>query len=322
MDLKATTHICASPVRDEEETQVFPTSPTYLIVVHGGTTGAMLRIEDVETRLGRGTDSTHQFHDTTVSRRHAVITQDDEGQTWITDQGSSNGTFVDNKRLPPRTPVLIEDGARIQLGGAVVLKFVTLDPCDERFQREMYERTVRDNLTGLYNRAYLMEQIGPLRERNQMLGLGTAVLMLDVDHFKRVNDVYGHDAGDAALREVAKTLRDSTRSEDLVARYGGEEFLILLPVSSTEQAVERAEQIRSLLAERSVRAGRRELRITASFGVSCSLIDRPRTISALIATADSALYEAKRAGRNLVVDASRLLAAGQRRTESCDAMAV
>ncbi|WP_165071590.1 diguanylate cyclase [Paludisphaera rhizosphaerae] len=322
MDLKATTHICASPVRDEEETHVFPTSPMYLIIVHGGTTGALLRIEGAETRLGRGTESTHQFHDPTVSRRHAVVTQDDEGQTWITDLGSSNGTFVDNKRIPPRKPIQIEDGARIQLGGTVVLKFVTLDPCDERFQREMYERTVRDNLTGLYNRAYLLEQIGPLCERNFIRGLGTAVLMIDVDHFKRINDTHGHDAGDAALREVAKTLRDSTRSEDLVARYGGEEFLVALPTSSKEQALERAEQIRMFLADRIIRAGRRELRITASFGVSCSLIGRPRTINALISTADLALYEAKRAGRNRVVDASQLLAEGERRTESCEALAV
>lgn len=321
MDLKATTHICASPVGDEEDTHVFPTSPTYLIVVHGGTTGALLQIEGSETRLGRSTDSTHQFHDATVSRRHAIIRQE-EGQTWIIDQGSSNGTFVDNKRIPPRTPVLIEDGARVQLGGSVVLKLVSLDPCDERFQREMYERTVRDNLTGLYNRAYLLEQIGPLCERSRMQGMGTAVLMIDVDHFKRINDAYGHDAGDAALREVAKTLRDSTRSEDLVARYGGEEFLIALPVSSTEQAIERAEQIRSLLAERCVRAGRRELRLTASIGVSCSTVPRPRSINSLIRTADQALYEAKRAGRNLVVDASRLAAAGERRTESCEALAV
>ncbi|MDG3003736.1 GGDEF domain-containing protein [Paludisphaera mucosa] len=323
MDLKATTHICVSPVKaEDEDTQVVPSQPMYLIVVHGGTTGTMLRIDGPETSLGRGGDNTHQFHEATVSRRHAVLSHRDEGLSWLTDLGSSNGSFVDSRRIPPRTPVRIEDGARIQLGAAVVLKYVSLDPCDERFQREMFERTVRDNLTGLYNRAYFLEQIGPLCERNQMRNLGTAILMVDVDHFKRVNDTYGHDIGDAALREVAKSLRDSTRSDDLVARYGGEEFIIALPVASTEQALERAEQIRLMLARRTVRAGRRELRITASVGLSCSLLDRPRTVNALIATADIALYEAKRSGRDRVVDAGRLLLDAERRTESCDAVAV
>jgi len=323
MDLKGSTQICPSPVRDEsEETQVAPPSPMYLIMVHGGTTGAMLRIDGRVTSLGRAADNTHQFHDATISRRHAVLARDEEGLAWLTDLGSSNGTYLDNKRIPSRTPVQVEDGSRIQLGGSVVLKYVRLDPYDERFQREMFERTVRDNLTGLYNRGYFLEQIGPLCERNLLRNLGTAVLMVDVDHFKRINDEHGHDIGDAALREVAKSLRDSTRPEDLVARYGGEEFIVALPVASSDQAMERAERVRSLLASRAVRAGRRELRITASVGVSCSLVGRRRTVNGLIATADLALYEAKRAGRDRVVDAARMQLDVDRRTESCEAVAV
>lgn len=323
MDLKATTHVCVSPVNvEEEDTQVLPPSPMYLIVVNGGTTGAMLRIEGPETTLGRSAENAHQFPEPTVSRCHASISYDDSGLAWLTDLGSSNGTYLDGKRIAPGAAVRIEDGARIQLGVAVVLKFVSLDPCDERFQREMFERTVRDNLTGLYNRGYFMEQVGPLCERNRMRGLGTALLMIDVDHFKRVNDVHGHDAGDAALREVAKVLRDSTRVEDLVARYGGEEFILALPIASPEQGWDRAEQFRRELASRPVRAGRKDLRITASIGVSCSTIARPRTVKALMTTADIALYEAKRTGRDRVVSAERMLVDSERRTESCDALAV
>ncbi|WP_165244965.1 diguanylate cyclase [Paludisphaera soli] len=322
MDLKVSTQICPSPVVEEaEETQVTPASPMYLILVHGGTTGTMFRVGR-QTSLGRAVDNTYQFHDATVSRRHAALTVDEDGAAWLTDLGSSNGTLLDGKRIPPHKPARLEDGSRVQLGGSIILKYVSLDPCDERFQREMFERTVRDNLTGLYNRGYFMEQIGPLCERNKLRKLGTAVLMVDVDHFKRINDTYGHDVGDAALREVAKTLRESTRSEDLVARYGGEEFIIALPVASIEQALDRAEQIRSLLASRPIRAARKEFRITASLGLSCTTIGRRRTINALIATADIALYEAKRTGRDRVVDAARVLADGERRTESCDALAV
>lgn len=323
MDLKATTHVCVSPVTTEEEdTHVPPPSPMFLIMVNGGTTGAMLRIEGPETSLGRSAENSHQFPDPTVSRRHAVIKHDDSGMAWLTDLGSSNGTYLDNKRIPPGKPARIEDGARIQLGVTVVLKYVSLDPCDERFQREMFERTVRDNLTGLYNRGYFMEQVGPLCERNRVRNLGTALLMLDVDYFKRVNDLHGHDVGDAALREVAKVLRDSTRTEDLVARYGGEEFILALPIASADQGWERAEQFRRELAVRPVRAGRKELKITASIGVSCSTIARPRTVKALMTTADIALYEAKRSGRDRVVASERMLADSERRTESCDALAV
>ncbi|AMV38702.1 diguanylate cyclase [Planctomyces sp. SH-PL62] len=323
MDLKGTTQICPSPVSDEsEETQIPPPTPMYLIMVHGGTTGAMLRIDGRTTTLGRAADNTHQFHDPTVSRRHAVLSHDEKNLAWVTDLGSSNGTYLDNKRISARKPTQVEDGSRIQLGGSIVLKYVCLNPYDERFQREMFERTVRDNLTGLYNRGYFLEQIGPLCERNLLRNLGTAVLMVDVDHFKRINDAYGHDVGDAALREVAKSLRDSTRSEDLVARYGGEEFIVALPVSSAEQAMERAERIRGLLATRPVRIGRREFGITASVGVSYSTVGRRRTVNALIATADLALYQAKRTGRDRVVDAGQILLDGERRTESFDALAV
>jgi diguanylate cyclase (GGDEF)-like protein len=323
MDLKAATHVCVSPVEmEEEDTQILPSLPMYLIMIQGGTTGTMLPVEGPETALGRSTENRHQFLDSTISRRHAVVTHDDSGTAWLTDLGSSNGTFLDGKRLTPGAATRIEDGARIQLGASIVLKYVSLDPDDERFQREMFERTVRDNLTGLYNRGYFMEQIGPLCERNRLRSLGTALLMMDVDHFKRVNDVHGHDAGDAALREVAKVLRESTRTEDLVARYGGEEFVVALPIASAEQGWERAEQFRRLLTGRPIRAGRKELRVTASFGVSCTTISRPRGVKALLTTADIALYEAKRSGRDRVVAAERMLTDSERRTESCDALAV
>ncbi|WP_337175341.1 GGDEF domain-containing protein [Paludisphaera sp.] len=323
MDLKAATHVCVSPVEMEgDDTQVLPRSPMYLITIQGGVPGAMLRIEGPEASLGRSAENVHQFPDPTISRRHAVITHDGSGDAWLTDLGSSNGTYLDGKRVPPHAATRLEDGARIQLGASIILKYASLGPDDERFQREMFERTVRDNLTGLYNRGYFMEQIGPLCERNRMRNLGTALLMVDIDHFKRVNDLHGHEAGDAALREVAKVLRESTRSDDLVARYGGEEFIVALPVASADQGWERAEQFRRMLASRPIRAGRKELRVTASFGVSSSTMARPRGIKALMTTADVALYEAKRTGRDRVVAAERMLTAAERRTESCDALAV
>jgi two-component system, cell cycle response regulator len=197
--------------------------------------------------------------------------------------------------------VRLKDGDRIRLGSTVVLKFVRLDPCEEEFQRQMFERTVRDDLTGLFNRAYFLNQVGPLAEQSAVRGLGVAILMLDVDHFKRVNDRFGHDAGDQVLREVASVLREATRSEDLVARYGGEEFVLALPVVAPDQATERAERIRQTLAERRIIAGGASLQVTASLGLALAPADRVCSTSALITAADRCLYQAKNLGRNRIV---------------------
>jgi diguanylate cyclase (GGDEF)-like protein len=125
--------------------------------------------------------------------------------------------------------------------------------------------------------------------------------MLDIDRFKQFNDTYGHDAGDSVLREVARVLRQTTRSVDLVARYGGEEFLLALPVTSIAQALARGEHIRATLAARRLRLESASVQVTASIGVAYSPADRPRAANNLISTADLHLYQAKQAGRNRVV---------------------
>jgi diguanylate cyclase (GGDEF)-like protein len=275
----------------------------YLIVVVGGVPGAMIRLAAEETRIGRSSDNPVRVSDLSVSRLHASIDLRKDGTAWLTDLDSTNGTFLNRRRLIPQVPTLLEDGDRLQFGSAYVVKFVSLDPCDEQFQRELFERSVRDPLTGLYNRAYFLEQLGATAEAGAARGLGLAVLMLDVDHFKRVNDTYGHDSGDAVLREVAQVLRECTRSEDLVARYGGEEFILALTVAAPDQATERAERIRAEIAARKVFAGGDNLRVTASIGLTFARPGRARSPQPkdLIIAADQGLYQAKHAGRNRVV---------------------
>jgi two-component system, cell cycle response regulator len=141
-------------------------------------------------------------------------------------------------------------------------------------------------------------------------------LMLDVDHFKQINDRYGHVAGDDVLREVATVIRESTRAEDLVARYGGEEFVIALPVSLASLAVRRAERIRVELAARTIVAGSHHVRLTASVGLSFNPPGWPRNERALIVSADQALYQAKAGGRNRVVCAPPPSQNGSPKTES------
>jgi two-component system, cell cycle response regulator len=319
MDAKANTHICESPVAlTDPEIQVAPPHSAYMLVVSGGIPGTMVRLSEQGTTMGRSAESSFQISDITVSRDHAVVMVDDLGSVQIRDEGSTNGTFVNGRRLHAHRPVDLADGDRVQLGTNIVLKLVRLDPNDEQFQREMFERTVRDTLTGLYNRAYLLNQIGVLAERSSALGIGLAVLMLDIDHFKQINDRYGHLAGDDVLRQVATVIRESTRTEDLVARFGGEEFLVVLPVSVPDLAADRAERIRANLAERNIVAEGAEVRVTASIGLAFAAPGRSRNEMALIMSADEALYQAKADGRNRVVFGRHAMQLARKQTESAE----
>ena len=285
-----------------EESEAAPSGlPMYFIVLSGGIPGAMLRLFPGGTKLGRASDNNVQLPDSSVSRRHALLKVDSDGKARLTDLGSTNGTFVNGRRVPMRTTIVLQDGDRLRFGSNVLVKFVRPDPCEERFQREMFERTVRDSLTGLFNRVYFHEQVALLLENGASQGLGLAILLLDIDHFKQVNDTFGHDAGDEVLREVATVLRNATRSEDLVARYGGEEFIAALPIASPPLASERAERIRASLAGRTIQAAGRTLKVTASIGLAFAPPGFLQPIAELISAADIALYEAKKSGRDRVV---------------------
>jgi diguanylate cyclase (GGDEF)-like protein len=302
MDAKANTHFCESPLNaDRSESRVANRQSAYLIVIRGGIPGTMLRVGPDETSLGRSAANTFPVDDMTVSRRHATVRVDARGLVTVTDQRSTNGTFLNGSRIDAGRPLSVEDGDRIQLGSGVVLKLVRLDSSDEHFQQEMFERTVRDGLTGVYNRSYFLNQVGRLWARSASQGIGLAILMVDVDHFKRIDDRYGHLVGDIVLREVSGIIRESTRTEDLVARYGGEEFIVALPSSSPDLAVERADQIRLNVGTRRIRTSAGEVRVAVSIGLAYGSPEWPLRPTPLIEAADEALYQAKAEGRNRVI---------------------
>jgi two-component system cell cycle response regulator len=162
------------------------------------------------------------------------------------------------------------------------------------------ELAVTDQLTGLNNRRYMMGQLDALLERTSSGGDPVSLLMLDIDHFKRVNDTWGHTLGDEVLREVAIRLASSVRAVDIPCRYGGEEFVVVMPATRLTDAARIAERIRTAISVEPFAVGDREIPVTVSLGVSASdgADDRPES---LIRRADEALYEAKAAGRNQVV---------------------
>ena len=171
-------------------------------------------------------------------------------------------------------------------------------------RQQLEHLVVTDPLTGISNRRHLMETLESEMRRASRSKTPLAILMADVDRFKKFNDTHGHIAGDEALKAIAEVLQEATRGIDRVARYGGEEFLVVLPETGMDGAVRAAERIHERLDQRSVAVGEQSVTVTLSTGVAEFPTDGDSPES-LIASADAALYQAKRDGRNRVVCASR-----------------
>ena len=171
----------------------------------------------------------------------------------------------------------------------------------ERANAELRRVSQTDGLTGVDNRRYIEERLREAFEHAARLNESLAVMMTDVDHFKSVNDTYGHQAGDAVLKQVAEALRDTAREIDHVGRYGGEEFLVLLPGANADDARAYAERARAAIAGREFTYPGGSLRRTMSAGVAAWPHPEIRHQEALVKAADDALYAAKQGGRNCVV---------------------
>ena len=183
---------------------------------------------------------------------------------------------------------------------------VGLSVANIRLREALRAQSIRDPLTGLYNRRYLAEMLEREIRRAVRAEQSLGILMLDLDHFKKFNDTYGHDAGDTVLREAASFLSKSIRMEDTLCRFGGEEFVILLPTADLESSRGRAERIRSRLRELTVlHRGQLLGMITISIGVS-ALPEHGTAAKELLASADAALYRAKKEGRDRVVKAEAM----------------
>ncbi|MBB4616012.1 diguanylate cyclase [Sphingomonas abaci] len=184
---------------------------------------------------------------------------------------------------------------------------------NHRLQRSLREQTIRDPLTGLFNRRYMEEALALEIARASRSGQPLSLVMCDVDHFKRFNDEFGHDAGDAVLQAVSAEMRNRFRDGDVVCRYGGEEFTIIAPGTDATALLNRVEQVRLAIAELNIRAGGQRLGATSmSFGIATWTDAMDRDGTTLIKAADAALYDAKRAGRNRakvsLVEAQRVAA--------------
>jgi diguanylate cyclase (GGDEF)-like protein len=229
-----------------------------------------------------------------VSRRHALITQSGETEYYAQDLGSRNGTTV---RGRPVTRARLTDGDRIGIG-PVFFRFALADETEELALKRRYEFSIVDGLTGAMNRKHFDDRlIGELAFAKRHRA-DVSLMIIDVDHFKKVNDRHGHQAGDTALRRLAAVIRSTLRVEDVFARYGGEEFAIIARGIDTKKSFAFAERIRTLVEKTQFLHKTMALSLTVSIGVASLADCRDASVDQLISLADSRLYVAKASGRN------------------------
>jgi two-component system, cell cycle response regulator len=273
----------------------------YLTVLNGKLVGRTYRIGAGRLILGRADDCDIVLDDEGVSRRHALFVVTPDRKVTVEDFGSTNGTLVEGKLVSVRE---LRGGERLMFGSDTVVKFEFRDSIEEDYATYLYESATRDRLTGVFNERYLREQLELEFTWHHRHCLPLSLIFLDIDHFKSINDVYGHLAGDEALKQVAQRCHAASRGEDVFARCGGEEFACLLRRTPLRAAVTRAERMRCAVENTSfrfiVRGEEHFARVTISAGVAL-LNDYTPTAEALIAEADRYLYAAKNAGRNRVM---------------------
>ena len=268
----------------------------YLVVLVGPNTGEMYSVE-ATTVLGRGEKCDVRLFGDAISRQHARIEVTGD-QIIVEDLGSRNGTFINGRRI---TREALVDGDKLQIGARTVLKFTYHDQIEEGFQRELYGSAVRDGLTKAFNRKYFADRLKSEVAYAQRHNTQLSLLMIDIDHFKVINDSHGHLVGDRALVAVARHINETIRTEDVFARYGGEEFTIICRGTDSFAAQVLATRIKRSMEKLRVVEPDAEIKITVSIGVATLPSPDIRTPEDLIARADEAMYAAKRAGRNRVV---------------------
>jgi diguanylate cyclase (GGDEF)-like protein len=257
----------------------------------------MFKLPVGEVTVGRSLDADIRLEDEGISRFHAKLQRDDDGGVRLVDLDSTNGTYVNGTRV--RTYEL-GDGDRIQIGSVTILKFSYQDSLEEQFQQQLYESATRDPLTQAYNKRFFDEQLAKDFSHAARHGLSLSLLMLDVDHFKQINDDHGHPAGDHVLQRLAAIVMGSLRTEDPFCRVGGEEFAIIMRDCGEAEAVQLADRMRRLVdGARFVYDGA-TIPVSLSIGVASFEPIRHITAPDLVEESDRHLYEAKRGGRNRV----------------------
>jgi two-component system, cell cycle response regulator len=268
-----------------------------LFVIAGPQQGAVFRLHGTSIWLGRGSQAEIDLEDDAVSIRHAHVTRRADG-LYLQDGASHNGTFLNDE--PAELPRRLVDGDHVRIGSSIV-KFCMLDELEEHALTQLFELTIHDPLTHAYNRRYLTTHLRSELAYATRQGQSLALLLVDIDHFKRVNDTYGHRLGDSVLQLVAASIQRTLRPYDALCRYGGEEFVVVARDSSLRNAEILGERIRRHIEAVHFDVGGTSASVTVSVGVTATRpVGDACEGEALLEAVDAALYAAKNSGRNRV----------------------
>jgi diguanylate cyclase (GGDEF)-like protein len=270
-----------------------------LVVIHTpihSQLGRRYVLDQPTLTIGRGRDNDIVLPSDCVSRQHVRIERRAKS-VYSVDLASTNGTYI-NDATAPAAEHCLTPGDQVKVGDTI-LKFLSGSDIEAQYHEIIFSMTITDGLTNLFNRKQLDAALDDELARSQRHGRPLSVLMLDIDHFKRVNDTYGHLAGDSVLRGLAALLQKRVRPTDKLGRYGGEEFCAILPETSHASATKIANELRELIAGYVFVADQQQIKATVSIGVG-TLQTGVETATALYKSADAKLYEAKRTGRNKV----------------------
>jgi two-component system, cell cycle response regulator len=279
-----------------------------LVFLRGELLAAPIPLDRAEIILGRALEADIRINDPRASRLHARISAVHEPDAppvyHITDLGSTNGTLLNGR---PVTEATLQDGDKLTIGEHL-LRFELLDDIDREFQRQIYRLLAHDELTGLLTSKSFFSELRREAGRAEADNRPFCVLMMDLDHFKQVNDTYGHLIGSQTLEEVGALITRALRAGDVAARFGGEEFAAFLLDADGAQGLVAAERVRTMVEAHTFAAVRRGagagdlpgFNITISIGVATFPQDARDPIE-LIELADTALYRAKQSGRNRIL---------------------
>ena len=288
-----------------------------LVSLRGELLGTPIPLERDRVVFGRALEADIRLNDFKTSRIHAQITAESDSDTGVTrfrikDLGSTNGTLVNGQVV---REAVLNHGDKIVIGDHL-FRFDLLDAIDREFQQQIHRLLGHDDLTGLLTSKSFFTELRREAARAEEEGLPFCVMMMDVDHFKRVNDTYGHLVGSRTLTELAGIIMSALRSGDVAARFGGEEFAVFLLDADYPQALVAAERVRRAVEKHSFSVSAEGINetsfgVTVSIGIAAYPDDATEPIE-LVELADSALYHAKQRGRNRVYSYRRSVASAER----------
>lgn len=291
------THV-TPPLNVDKQLKGKKSSNSCLIVIHGSNLGHKINLDKDEIIIGRGETADIRVDENNVSRKHSKIFMH-EGNYIIEDQGSTNGTFINTKR---KERTILQDQDLILIGNTI-LKFISSDNLENAYHEEIYRLATMDGMLQIYNKKFFVERLHNEFSRSKRYKRDLSLVMFDLDHFKLINDIHGHPAGDFVLKRISNLVMRNLRKEDIFGRYGGEEFAIILPETNSKQATIMAEKLRKLIENVEFKYQEKDIPVTVSLGVAYFSAETVEinTYNDLIERADQALYKAKNSGRNRVV---------------------